>query len=274
MDRQLMALAERAMLEKIGDPPSVALVLGSGWDILIGALSDPVRIPYAEVPGMTAGTVPGHAGEWIYARMGGRPVLVMSGRLHYYEGHGLARAVFPVRLMKRLGVKRLVLTNAAGAVNARFNVCDLMLITDHINLTGQNPLIGENDAEFGPRFPDMSEVYAKRLRAAAAAAAGEAGVLLREGVYAWFSGPSYETPAEIRMARALGADAVGMSTVPEAIVARHAGMEVLALSCLTNMAAGVLDEPLSHGEVIAAMQRATGGIRAFMEALVPKLFYF
>lgn len=272
MDAQLVNAAAEVISNKLPDKPRVAMVLGSGWNILIQSIEDPVKIPYDEVPGMSKATVPGHTGEWIYGLIGGHPLLIMSGRFHYYEGHDLQSVTFPIRVMKALGIETLVLTNAAGAVNEAFEVCDLMLITDHINLTGQNPLIGKNDDELGPRFPDMSEAYSKRLRQIAQTAAHESGVDLREGIYAWMTGPTFETPAEIRMARALGADAVGMSTVPEVIVARHGGIEVLALSCLTNMAAGVLDQPLNHAEVIEAMEKAKSGILTFMENLLPKFY--
>lgn len=272
MDAQLVNTAAEAILDRIGTEVRASLVLGSGWNVLIDSVEDPIRIPYAFVPGMAQSSVLGHAGEWVFGRVGGKKVLIMSGRLHYYEGHDIKRVVFPVRVMKRLGVQTLVLTNAAGAVNKAYGVCDLMALSDHINLSGQNPLIGKNDDEFGLRFPDMSRVYDERLRTLAGKAAKAAGITLHEGVYAWFTGPSFETPAEIRMARTLGADAVGMSTVPEAITARHAGMDVLALSCVTNMAAGVLDQPLSHAEVLEATEKAKCGIGTFMENLIPQLF--
>ena len=257
--------------EKIPFMPKLGLVLGSGWNMIVEDMEDTVRIPYAEVPGMIASTVPGHAGEWVFGKIGGREVCVMAGRIHYYEGHPLKDVTLPIRVMKALGIETVVLTNAAGAVNKGFEPGDMMLITDHINLTASNPLIGPNEDELGVRFPDMSKAYDPALREAARSVAREQGMTLREGVYLWLTGPTFETPAEIRMARALGADAVGMSTVPETIVARHGGMRVLALSCMTNMAAGVLDQPLTHQEVLETMTRVRVPYRAFLARLIALL---
>lgn len=251
--------------------PKLALVLGSGWNMIVEDMQSPVRIPYREVPGMVASTVVGHAGEWVFGKIGGREICVMSGRIHYYEGHDLKDVTLPVRIMKALGVEVLVLTNAAGAVNVGFQPGDMMALTDHINMTGTNPLIGPNDDALGVRFPDMSKAYDPELREIAKSVAREQKLTLREGVYMWLTGPTYETPAEIRMARALGADAVGMSTVPEVIVARHGGMRVLALSCMTNMAAGVLDQPLTHKEVLDTMDRVRVPYRAFIARLIELL---
>jgi len=257
--------------ERVPFAPKLGLVLGSGWNMILEDMESPVRIPYADVPGMLASTVPGHAGEWVFGKIGGREVAVMSGRIHYYEGHSLRDVTLPIRVMKALGVETVVLTNAAGAVNKGFEPGDMMLITDHINLTASNPLIGPNDDSLGVRFPDMSKAYDPELREVARSIAREQGLRLREGVYMWLTGPTFETPAEIRMARALGADAVGMSTVPETIAARHGDMRVLALSCMTNMAAGVLDQPLSHQEVLETMARVRVPYRAFIARLIELL---
>ena len=270
-ESQRADLAARFLLDRTPVQPRAALVLGSGWGGLIGELRGAVRVPYAQVPGMKVSTVPGHAGEWVLGQIGSTPVAVMSGRLHYYEGHSLADVVFPMRVLKAMGVETVVLTNAAGAVNTSFQPGDLMLVVDHINLTGANPLFGPNDEALGPRFPDMSRAYDPELLELARQAALEAGVTPRQGVYCWMTGPSFETPAEIRMARVLGADAVGMSTVPEVICARHMGMRVAAASCMTNMAAGVLDQPLSHQEVLDTMARVRPAFTRFLLGLMEKL---
>jgi len=249
----------------------IAVVLGSGLGDYVEALTDARMIPYSEIPGFPMSTVAGHAGELWAGMLHGKRVLMMRGRFHSYEGHPLNDVVLPIRAMARMGVKDVILTNAAGAVNVDFAPGDLMLITDFINFSGKNPLTGPNVDELGPRFPDMSRAYDKRLRAIAAEAALERGITLREGVYAWFNGPTYETPAEIRMARVLGADAVGMSTVPETIAAVHAGMRVLGVSCLTNMAAGILDAPLSHQEVMETGERVRGTFRELLDGVIEKL---
>ena len=249
----------------------IAVVLGSGLGDYVEALTDARMIPYSEIPGFPMSTVAGHAGELWAGMLHGKRVLMMRGRFHSYEGHPLNDVVLPIRAMARMGVKDVILTNAAGAVNVDFAPGDLMLITDFINFSGKNPLTGPNVDELGPRFPDMSRAYDKRLRAIAAEAALERGITLREGVYAWFNGPTYETPAEIRMARVLGADAVGMSTVPETIAAVHTGMRVLGVSCLTNMAAGILDAPLSHQEVVETGERVRGTFRELLDGVIEKL---
>lgn len=256
--------------EALGEA-DIAVVLGSGLGDYVEALQDARMIPYSEIPGFPASTVAGHAGELWAGTLHGKRVLMMRGRFHSYEGHPLSDVVLPIRAMARMGVKDVILTNAAGAVNVDFAPGDLMLITDFINFSGKNPLTGPNVDELGPRFPDMSRAYDKRLRAIAAEAALERGITLREGVYAWFNGPTYETPAEIRMARVLGADAVGMSTVPETIAAVHAGMRVLGVSCLTNMAAGILDAPLSHQEVMETGERVRGTFRELLDGVIEKL---
>lgn len=242
--------AKSYILSKTDYRPTVGLVLGSGLGILADEIKNPVHIPYTDIPYFAKSSAIGHANELVIGELMGVTVAAMKGRFHYYEGFTLDEVTFPVRVMKALGIENLILTNACGAVNTSFAPGDLMLITDHINLVGTNPLIGPNNDELGTRFPDSSQIYNKELRSLAQKVAGEINVPLQQGVYVWWSGPAYETPAEIRMIRTLGGDAVGMSTVPEALVAVHGGMKVLGISCLTNMASGILDQPLTHDEVI------------------------
>jgi purine-nucleoside phosphorylase len=249
----------------------VAVVLGSGLGAFADVLADRFELPYREIPHWPAAAVVGHAGRLVGGRLKGRNVLALSGRVHVYEGHPLTTVTFPMRVVGRLGVPRVILTNAAGGINTKFSQGALMVIDDHINLMGSNPLVGANDERLGSRFPDMSEVYSARLRAAAAAAATAAGLPVEHGVYIAVHGPSYETPAEIRAFRTLGADAVGMSTVPEAIVARHMGLEVLGISCITNMAAGVLPQPLVHAEVVETALRVRGQFIALLEGIIERL---
>ena len=239
--------------------PSMGIVLGSGLGAFADSLEDAVSVPYPEIPHFPTSTVVGHGGALVIGRCGGVPVAVMKGRVHYYEGYSLGEVVFPVRVLGRLGVKTLLLTNAAGAVNTSFAPGDLMVIEDHINLLG-NPLVGPNEEALGERFFDMSEAYDRGLRDAAEAACRASGVRAQRGVYLALSGPSFETPAEIRMFRTLGADAVGMSTVPEVIAARHMGVRVVGLSCITNMAAGVLDQKLDHREVLETGERVKAAL--------------
>lgn len=253
------------------DGADVAVVLGSGLGDFADRLDAPLRIPYGEIPHWPAPSVVGHAGTLVAGRMQGRRVLALAGRVHAYEGHAPSVVTFAVRVLGRLGVPRVILTNAAGGINTRFTRGALMIIDDHINMTGANPLTGPNDDRFGPRFPDMSEVYSARLRETAGAAARAAGVAVAHGVYVAVPGPSYETPAEIRAFRAIGADAVGMSTVPEAIAARHMGLEVLGISCITNMAAGVLAQPLVHDEVMETAREVRGQFIALLEATIARL---
>jgi purine-nucleoside phosphorylase len=229
--------------------PEIALVLGSGLGILAEEVQDPVSIPYSEIPYFPVSTAPGHAGTFTAGSLQGREVIVMGGRFHYYEGYDMETIAFPVRVMNRLGIKTLVLTNAAGGINTSYKPGDLMIMCDHINMTGQNPLRGPNDEEIGLRFPDLSTLYNPELNEVLVKVAQENGIDYQKGVYAWMSGPSFETPAEIRMLRTLGADAVGMSTVPEAITAHHCGIKVAGVSCISNMAAGVLDQPITQEEV-------------------------
>ena len=251
--------------------PDVAVVLGSGLGAFAERLTDAVGLEYAGIPHWPPSGVVGHAGRLVVGRLAGRMVAALSGRAHAYEGHALDRVTFATRVMGRLGVPAIVLTNAAGGINTTFSPGTLMVIDDHINLTGDNPLVGPNDDRFGPRFPDMTHVYAPGLRALADEAARAAGVPLRHGVYVGLRGPSYETPAEIRFLRTIGADAVGMSTVPEAIVARHMGMAVLGLSCITNPAAGVLPEPLEHDEVMAVARRVSDQFVTLLEGIIGRL---
>lgn len=230
--------------------PTVGMILGSGLGDYADLLESPLRIPYSDIPGFPLPTVPGHSGALVFGRRNGVDVVIMQGRIHYYEGVSQRQLTLPVRVMHALGVKTLILTNACGGVNLNFTPGDLMLISDHINLSGSNPLIGPNVDSCGTRFPDCSDIYTKALRSRIRAAVEQAGIRLQEGVYGMYSGPNYETPAEIRMYRILGADVVGMSTVPEALVAAHCGMNVVGISCITNMAAGVLPQKLSHQEVM------------------------
>jgi purine-nucleoside phosphorylase len=236
--------------EKIGLRPSIGLILGSGLGEMAEQVEDKTIVNYCDIPGFPVSTVEGHAGRLVAGKLMGKQLVVMQGRFHYYEGYSMQEVTFPIRVMKLLGVDTLIITNAAGGVNKEFNPGDLMIITDHINLLGANPLRGRNVDEMGPRFPDMTEVYDKGLISIAQRCAAVSGISIKTGVYCAMMGPSYETPAEIRMIGIMGGDAVGMSTVPEAIVARHCGMKVLGVSCITNMASGLLNQPLKHQEVI------------------------
>ncbi len=240
--------------------PAVGLVLGSGLGAFAQTLEKPVRIPYHEIPHFKASTAIGHQGELAVGTSGGVPVAVMNGRVHYYEGYSLEQVVFPTRVLARMGVKILVITNAAGSVNVNYKPGELMVIDDHINFMGTNPMIGRNEDSLGERFFDMSEAYDPKLREIAERACAKVGMPVRHGVYIAFTGPSYETPAEIRMARTMGADAVGMSTVPEVIAARHMGVRILGISCITNMAAGVLKKKLDHREVLETGEKVKAGL--------------
>ena len=249
----------------------VGLVLGSGLGPFANTMADGFAIDYSEIPHFPAPNVIGHAGRLVGGTVRGRRVLALSGRAHYYEGHDLRTVTFAVRVLSRLGIRTVILTNAAGGINTAFTQGALMLIDDHINLLGSNPLIGPQDDRFGSRFPDMTEVYSRRLRALAEDTARDIGLALSHGVYIAVHGPSYETPAEIRAFRTLGADAVGMSTVPEAIVARQMSMEVLGISCITNMAAGVLPHPLRHEDVMETAQRVRAEFTALLEGIIGRL---
>jgi purine-nucleoside phosphorylase len=251
--------------------PDVAVVLGSGLGDFADTLADSAAFPYADIPHWPAAAVVGHAGKLVIGTLAGRRVAALAGRVHYYEGHDLGTVTFAVRALGRLGVRTVILTNAAGGINIAFKPGTLMLMDDHINLMGSNPLVGVNDERFGPRFPDMTVVYSRRLRDLAFDAARQRRLGLAHGVYAAMHGPSYETPAEIRFLRIIGADAVGMSTVPEAIVARHMGFEVLGISCITNPAAGVLPEPLVHDEVMAVARRVRTEFASLLEGIIERL---
>jgi purine-nucleoside phosphorylase len=263
--------AASAIRRRGGTLPETAIVLGSGLGDFAGTLIDAIVTPYADVPHWPMSGIVGHEGRLVVGTAAGKSIAALSGRAHFYEGHSLDVVVFGVRVMARLGVKQIVLTNAAGGINTTFASGALMIIDDHINMLGANPLSGPNDERFGPRFPDMSEVYSRRLRAIADEAAAAKQVAVAHGVYLAVHGPSYETPAEIRFFRKIGADAVGMSTVPEAIAARHMGVEVLGISCITNMAAGVLPQPLVHDEVMATARRVRGSFIALLEAIIARL---
>jgi purine-nucleoside phosphorylase len=256
---------------RCGAVPDTAIVLGSGLGDFADRLIDAVTMPYGDLPHWPASTVIGHSGKLVIGNLGARRIAALAGRAHVYEGHAQATVAFAVRVMARLGVTQVILTNAAGGINTGFAQGALMIIDDHINLLGSNPLIGPNDERLGVRFPDMSEVYSSRMRRIADEAAAAAGIPLAHGIYVATHGPSYETPAEIRYFRTIGADAVGMSTVPEAIAARHMGLEVLGISCITNMAAGVLPGPLNHDEVMETARRVRGSFIALLEGILARL---
>ncbi len=241
---------------KIGEEPQIAIILGSGLGALVNYFEDTVEINYSEIPGFPQATVVGHAGKLVFGTLAGKRVLAMKGRFHYYEGYDISKVVFHIRVFKLLGVGNLLVTNAAGGINTNFKQGDIMLITDHISFFAPSPLRGRNIDKFGTRFPDMSNAYDNNLLQLARLSAKEAEVDVVEGVYAFAQGPMFETPAEIRALRILGADAVGMSTVPEVITARHAGMKVMGISCITNMAAGITGQALDHNEVIETTKRS------------------
>ena len=244
------------------------MIPGSGLGDYADLLEDPIRISFSQVPNFPTPTVPGHCGALVFGRRQGKDVVVLQGRIHYYEGLPMQEITIPVRVLAALGVKQLVLTNACGGVNTAFEPGDLMLISDHINFSGANPLIGPNLDAFGPRFPDCCDIYTKTLRDAIREKAAANGIPLREGVYAMYSGPNYETPAEIRMFRILGADVVGMSTVPEALVAAQCGIQVVGVSCITNMAAGVLPQKLSHQEVMETATRVHDKFQNLLDVIL------
>ena len=256
---------------QIDSVPDIAIVLGSGLGDFADTLDGSRSWSYSDIPHWPASAVIGHAGRLVLGSLEGRRVAALSGRVHYYEGHDLRTVTFAIRALARLGVRIVILTNAAGGINLAFKPGTLMVMDDHINLMGSNPLVGPNDERFGPRFPDMTTVYSERLRGLADEAARAAGVRVAHGVYAAVHGPSYETPAEIRYLRTIGADAVGMSTVPEAIVARHMGVEVLGISCITNPAAGVLPQPLVHDEVMEVARRVRGEFSSLLRGIVGRL---
>ncbi|HJX93668.1 MAG TPA: purine-nucleoside phosphorylase [Pyrinomonadaceae bacterium] len=247
--------AARIIRSRTTETPRVAIVLGSGLGGFADDFDEPVGIPYEEIPGFARSTAEGHAGRLVIGKIDQVPLVAMQGRVHFYEGYSLEQVTFPIRTFKLLGIKTLILTNAAGGVNVQLTQGALMVLSDHLNLMGDNPLRGPNDLRFGPRFPDFTSAYSPELQEIAVEEAKALGVEIRRGIYAALAGPSYETPAEIHLLRALGADAVGMSTVPEVIVARQMNMEVLGISCITNMAAGISDQPINHEEVMATGDR-------------------
>lgn len=257
--------------EKVNFQPEIGLILGSGLGVLALEIENPIKIPYDEIPGFPVSTVEGHAGQLVIGTLQGKKVIAMQGRFHFYEGYSLEKVTLPVRVMKQLGVKILIVTNAAGGINKSFLPGDLMIIKDHINNAGINPLIGPNDSSQGVRFPDMSTAYNKKFIELAKSVASKLEIQIKEGVYVGNTGPSYETPAEIRMLRTIGGDAVGMSTVPEVIVARHAGIEVLGISCISNMAAGILDQPLSHNEVIETTEKVKVNFLNLVKEIVKEI---
>jgi len=271
MIEQAIDFLESKIKTNLGDfVPEIGVVLGSG----LGELADEfcnLAIPYSEIPGFEASHVSGHKSRLVFAEINGKKVVMMQGRFHYYEGHSIQKVVFPIKVMKKLGVKTVILTNAAGGVNPAFNPSDLMIITDHINNMGVNPLIGPNDDEMGLRFPDMSEVYSQELIDKVKIIASKLGIDTQEGIYMALTGPSYETPAEVKMARIIGADAVGMSTVPEATVAKWAGMNVIGLSCICNSAAGVSTVALSHEDVIHAANVAKDRFKTLVKEVIKEL---
>ena len=271
MEYNQLNQAKQFLQDQLKVTPKVGLILGSGLGVLAEQISQPVRIPYQEIPGFPESTVEGHAGQLVIGQLNGVDVVAMQGRFHYYEGYGLDAVTFPVRVMKAIGIEILFVTNAAGGVNEDFKPGNLMLITDHINNTGQNPLIGPNDDSQGVRFPDLSTAYNRDLQTLARQVAKELTIDLKEGVYVWNTGPTYETPAEVKVLQAVGGDAVGMSTVPEVIVARHIGLDVLGISCISNMAAGILDEKLSHDEVIETTESVRETFISFVKEILTRL---
>jgi purine-nucleoside phosphorylase len=263
--------AAHLLQRRVEKPPSIAIVLGSGLGVQADRLAESLTIPYAEIPHFPAPTVHGHRGNLVVGTLGSTRIAALQGRFHYYEGHDLEAVTFPVRVMKAFGVKTLILTAATGGIHPEFRPGDLVCLSDHLNLIGSNPLRGPNDDRLGLRFPDMTRVYSPELRLLAAEEAGRLGLTLREGVYACLPGPSYETPAEIRLLRSLGADVVGMSTVPEAIVARHAGLDVLAFALVTNAAAGITGATITHEEVIEAGREAGERLGDLIAAIIGRI---
>jgi purine-nucleoside phosphorylase len=265
------AQAAQTIRDRAGKDARVAIVLGSGLGDFADDFQDALAIPYQEIPGFPTSTAAGHAGRLVSGKVDQVPVIAMQGRVHFYEGYSLEEVTFPIRAFNLLGIKTLVLTNAAGGIDVQLSQGALMLISDHLNLTGANPLRGPNDDRFGPRFPDMTEVYSRELQEIAINEARAMGVELRRGIYASLPGPSYETPAEIHMLRGFGADAVGMSTVPEAIVARQMGIDVLGISCITNMAAGISDQAINHEEVLETGRRVRATFAQLLRRVIVRL---
>ena len=268
---EMVTQARQFIESKTSLLPKVGLVLGSGLGAFAEHVAERTEISYSEIPHWPVSTAVGHAGKLVLGTVEGAPAAVMAGRVHYYEGYTMQQVTFPVRVLGALGVRSLILTNAAGGINLALKQGGLVLLSDHLNMQGDHPLKGANDERFGPRFPDMTQAYSRAYRDLAQAAARELGLELLEGVYAALSGPSYETPAEIRYLRTIGADLVGMSTVPEVIVANHMGIRCLAISCVTNMAAGILDRKISHEEVLETGERVKGALTALLRKLVPQI---
>jgi purine-nucleoside phosphorylase len=263
--------AAKVVLERTPIRPKIGLVLGSGLGAFADSLTDPTKVPYSEIPSFPQSTAIGHAGRLVIGNAAGVPVAAMQGRVHQYEGYSAQQVAFPIRVFARMGVKSVILTNAAGGINLGYSQGALVLIRDHINLQGTNPLVGPNDDRFGLRFPDMTHTYSRDYREIAREEAARLGIMLHEGIYAALLGPSYETPAEIEYLRRMGADLVGMSTVAEVIAARHMGLKVLAISCVTNMAAGILDQPLSHAEVMETGERVRSIFESLLKAVLPRV---
>lgn len=263
--------AQHYLRNQVGLSPELGIILGSGLGSFADLIEEKTVIPYQDIPHFPVSTVEGHAGQWVIGTVDGRPVIVMQGRFHYYEGYSMHEVTFPIRVMQGLGVKGVIVTNAAGGINPEFRPGDLILIKDHINMMGDNPLRGANLSSLGPRFPDLSEGYNLEWRQRALTIMPNYGIRPQEGVYAAMSGPNYETPAEIRFLRTIGADMVGMSTVPEVLVANHGGMQVLGISCVTNMAAGILPQKLNHAEVMETADRVTKQFVSFVRGLIKEL---
>lgn len=265
---ELWQAAADTIRNRIGENPQIGIILGSGLGSLVNTLEQPIEIDYSDIPGFPMTTVKGHAGKLVYGKLGGKQVLIMKGRFHIYEGYDVSQVIFHIRVFKLLGISDLLVTNAAGGINTEFEPGDLMMINDHISFFAPSPLRGTNLEEFGPRFPDMSNAYDSGLIGIAKEAAREEGIMLRQGIYTFAQGPMFETPAEIRALRMLCADAVGMSTVPEVIVARHCGMKVMGISCITNMAAGVKNETLNHEEVMETADRVGKSFSALVRRII------
>ncbi|WP_047985363.1 purine-nucleoside phosphorylase [Ornithinibacillus californiensis] len=273
MEYSMIKEASQYIEEKLKNKPVIGLVLGSGLGVLADEIQNPVVIPYNEIPHFPESTVSGHKGQLVVGELEGKQVLAMQGRFHFYEGYTMQQVTFPIRVMKELGITSLIVTNAAGGINESFNPGDLMIITDQINNMGTSPLIGPNDEQMGARFPDMSSAFDKAYIENALMAANDLGLQVQKGVYVGNTGPAYETPAEIRMLRTWGGDAVGMSTVPEVMVANHANMRVLGISCISNMAAGILDQPLTHDEVIDTTNKVKQDFLQFVKKIVQTLSF-
>ncbi|CDQ39744.1 MULTISPECIES: purine-nucleoside phosphorylase [Virgibacillus] len=271
MNYNAVKQASTYLQTELEEKPEIGLILGSGLGVLAEEIENPVTIPYKDIPDFPESTVAGHKGQLVAGQLKGKQVIAMQGRFHYYEGYSMKQITFPVRVLKELGIDSIMVTNAAGGINENFQAGDLMIITDHINNMGDSPLIGKNDDRLGVRFPDMSNVYDQSLIAHAEECAKQIHINVQKGIYVGNTGPAYETPAEVRMLRTLGGDAVGMSTVPEVMVAGHAGIRVLGISCISNMAAGILDQPLTHDEVIETTEQVKESFLKFVKQVIETL---